>query len=122
MNGHCCWERCELVFIIDICSIQNQFDSDHFELGTNLIGDNGAQALSEALKINSTLTTLNLRSNFIGDDGAQALAEALKTNSTLSVLDLSDNSIGNYGVQALSEALKTNSTIAVEYYNAATRQ
>jgi len=39
------------------------------------------QALSEALKTNSTLTALNLGNNTIGDDGAQALAEALKTNA-----------------------------------------
>ncbi|OAQ24998.1 hypothetical protein K457DRAFT_23572 [Linnemannia elongata AG-77] len=36
-------------------------------------GSNGAQALSEALKTNSTLTKLDLRHNSIGDDGAQAL-------------------------------------------------
>ncbi|KAG0259143.1 hypothetical protein BGZ95_004768, partial [Linnemannia exigua] len=38
--------------------------------------------LAEVLKTNLTLTTWNLRNNSIGDDGAKALAEALKTNST----------------------------------------
>ncbi|KAK3827008.1 MAG: hypothetical protein J3R72DRAFT_426292 [Linnemannia gamsii] len=75
------------------------------------IGDNGVKALAEALEANSTLTTLNLMSNSIGDDGAKALAEALKTNSTLTTLDLCDNMIGNDGVKALAEALKTNSTL-----------
>ncbi|KAG0354992.1 hypothetical protein BGX24_006759, partial [Mortierella sp. AD032] len=77
----------------------------------NSIGPNGAQALAEALKTNSTLTTLYLGKCSIGDSGAQALSEALKTNSTLTTLDLLDNSIGDNGAQALSEALKTNSTL-----------
>ncbi|KAF9176809.1 hypothetical protein BGZ51_009621 [Haplosporangium sp. Z 767] len=75
------------------------------------IGDNGAQALSEALKANSTLTILSLERNSIESNGAQALSEALKANSTLTTLDLGCNSIGDNGAQALSEALRTNSTL-----------
>ncbi|KAH7054762.1 hypothetical protein BKA57DRAFT_452132 [Linnemannia elongata] len=77
----------------------------------NSIGSNGAQALSEALKTNSTLTTLNLGDNLIGDNGAQALSEALKTSSTLTTLKLQYSSIGVHGARALSEALKVNSTL-----------
>ncbi|KAG0009535.1 hypothetical protein BGZ81_003334, partial [Podila clonocystis] len=80
-------------------------------LWDNSIGDNGAVALFEALKINSTLTTLNMNDNSIGDNGAVALSEALKTNSTLTTLNLRDNSIGPNGAVALSEALKINSTL-----------
>ncbi|KAF9176831.1 hypothetical protein BGZ50_009617 [Haplosporangium sp. Z 11] len=82
------------------------------DLSSNSIGDNGAQALSEAIKTNSTLITLKLWNNKIGDNGAQALSEALKANSTLATLDLISNSIGEDGAQTLSEALKTNSTLA----------
>ncbi|KAG0014464.1 hypothetical protein BGZ82_001746 [Podila clonocystis] len=81
------------------------------DLEGNSIGENRAQALAEALKTNSTLTTLNLSSNAIGENGAQALAEALKTNSTLTTLDLGFNAIGENGAQALAEALKTNATL-----------
>ncbi|KAF8991910.1 hypothetical protein BGZ52_013006, partial [Haplosporangium bisporale] len=55
------------------------------------MGNNGAQALAEALKTNSTLTTLTLYSNWIKDDGAQALSEARKINSTLTTLNLDFN-------------------------------
>ncbi|KAG0015837.1 hypothetical protein BGZ82_001264, partial [Podila clonocystis] len=72
-------------------------------LGFNSIGDNGVLALSNALKINSTLTTL--------DTGSQALAEALKTNSTLTKFYLWGNVIGADGALVLSEALKINSTL-----------
>ena len=54
-------------------------------LSYNPFGDSGVQALSEALKTNSTLTTLTLRDNWIGPNGAQALSEALKANSTLTI-------------------------------------
>ena len=77
----------------------------------NQFGDEGARALSEALKINTTLQSLDLGGeqeesvedgwiadiannkhqqavNDIGDEGAGALGEALKTNTTLQSLTL----------------------------------
>jgi len=73
-----------------------------------------AKALAEALKTNSALTTLNLQENLIGSDGAKALAEALKTNSALTTLDLRCNSIGDDGAKALSKVSKA-SNITIEY-------
>jgi hypothetical protein len=67
----------------------------------NSIGDNGTQALAEALRTNSSLTTLNLAGNSIGNNGAVALSEVLKTNSTLTTLELQNNSIGVMGAQRL---------------------
>ncbi|KAF9390109.1 hypothetical protein CPB97_009911 [Podila verticillata] len=90
----------------DVSDSGESEDSD-----ADVSGDNGAQALAEALKTNSTLTTLDLQINKIGDKGAQELAETLKINSTLTTLDLQGNSIGGHGAQALSEALKINSTL-----------
>ncbi|KAF8925557.1 hypothetical protein BGZ47_003198, partial [Haplosporangium gracile] len=80
----------------------------------NSIEDNGAVALSEALKTNSTLTELSLMHNWIGENGAQVLSGALKTNSTLIALNLERNSFGDDGAQALAEVLKTNLTVTVE--------
>ena len=73
----------------------------------NDFGVEGAQALSEALKINTSLTTLDLRcvqqsngkqehgqlqqkraDNKIRDKGASALSEALEVNTTLTALQL----------------------------------
>ncbi|KAG0303192.1 RHO1 GDP-GTP exchange protein 2 [Dissophora globulifera] len=82
------------------------------DLQDNSIGEDGAKALAEALKTNKTLSTLDLWHNSIGDDGAKALAEALKTNSTLSTLGLWYNSVGDDGAKALAEALKNNSTLS----------
>lgn len=54
-------------------------------LSENRIGDRGALALAEALKVNWSLTDIKLNENEIGDKGAFALATALKWNRTLTV-------------------------------------
>ena len=85
-------------------------NDQHQQTGIS-IGDEGASALSEALKNNAALTTLDLAGeqeeseedgwianiannkhqqagNKIGDEGARALSEALKTNTALQSLEL----------------------------------
>ena len=63
------------------------------ELSNNQIGDDGATALSEALKVNSTVTEIRLDINVINDAGATALSEALKVNSTKAAIWLQNNQI-----------------------------
>eukprot|EP00808_Paulinella_micropora_P006332 g590.t1 len=48
------------------------------ETAGNDIGYQGAAAFADALKVNKTLTSLELDNNGIGDSGAQALGEALR--------------------------------------------
>ena len=62
-------------------------------LDYNNIGDEGTAALSHALKTNSTLEILELRSNGVGAAGAQSLANMLQFNGALKSLDLSSNKI-----------------------------
>ena len=45
-------------------------------------------SLAEAMKVNTTLTQLDLSNNHIGAAGAASLAEAMKVNTTLTQLDL----------------------------------
>ena len=71
----------------------------------NGIGAEGAKAISEMLKVNITLTSLDLScveerekekkstkermtDNGIGDEGAKSMSEMLKVNTTLTKLDL----------------------------------
>ncbi|KJE97167.1 hypothetical protein CAOG_010090 [Capsaspora owczarzaki ATCC 30864] len=83
----------------------------YLDLDNNLIGDAGAQSIAEALKVNTTLKALSLAKNQIGDVGANAIAEALKVNKTLTWLDLGKSRIGNAGAQAIAEALKMNAMV-----------
>ena len=55
-------------------------------LDDNNIGDVGAAAIGEALKVNAVLNFLSLQGNSIGDVGAAAIGEALKVNAVLEEL------------------------------------
>ncbi|KAL0239348.1 hypothetical protein GEMRC1_009456 [Eukaryota sp. GEM-RC1] len=77
----------------------------------NSIEAEGAKSLAEALKVNMAVTSIDLSWNFIGVEGARAVAEILKVNTTVSSFKLSGNSIGYEGAGALAEALIVNSTI-----------
>ncbi|KAL0242495.1 hypothetical protein GEMRC1_005058 [Eukaryota sp. GEM-RC1] len=81
------------------------------DLGSNSIEDEDARALAEVLKINTSVTGIDLRNNSIGDEGARALAEALKVNVSVTSVNLWDNSIGYEGARALAEALKVNASV-----------
>jgi hypothetical protein len=83
------------------------------DLDYNGIGDEGAKAAAEAIKVNSTLQTIYLDYNGIGDGGAKAVAEAIKVNSTLQTIYLGGNSIGAEGAKAIAEAIKVNSMLDI---------
>jgi hypothetical protein len=84
---------------------------DILALAYSKLGPDGATALVEVLKHNTTLRILDLTSNNLGPDGATALAEVLKHNTTLRILDLTSNNLGPDGTTALVEALKGNATL-----------
>lgn len=77
----------------------------------NRIGTEGAAAIANALRSNTSLESLSLRNNEIGSQGAAALSDALQHNSTLRRLDLSCNLIRNTGVIKIAKALSKNSTL-----------
>ncbi|XP_062298859.1 NLR family CARD domain-containing protein 3 isoform X1 [Scomber scombrus] len=77
-------------------------------LADNTISNKGAKALSRALLVNRTLTSLNLRNNNIGSKGAKFLAEALKMNQVLVSINFQNNAIEEEGAQALAEVLQCN--------------
>jgi Ran GTPase-activating protein (RanGAP) involved in mRNA processing and transport len=61
------------------------------------IDDEGAVALADALKANTSVTNMNLGGNKIGDEGASALADAIEANTSLTNIDLCENKIGDVG-------------------------
>jgi hypothetical protein len=71
------------------------------------IGDEGAKAIAEALKVNAVLTFLELHGNYkISDDGAKAIAEALKVNAVLTTLFLGNQSyLGDAGKTAVQDVV-----------------
>ncbi|KJE96482.1 hypothetical protein CAOG_09007 [Capsaspora owczarzaki ATCC 30864] len=69
----------------------------------NLLGDAEAQAIAEALKVNTTLIVLNLDYNQIGNAGAKAIAKALKVNKTVKEICLFYNCIDKRVFRAVYE-------------------
>lgn len=96
---------------------------DHFSQGVKLylnhhsLGGNAENLtiISDALKVNETITTLDLSVNYLGVDSEnlENLSDALKFNQTLTTLYLSSNYIGSNSenIQNLSDALKVNKTL-----------
>ncbi|KAL0238118.1 hypothetical protein GEMRC1_012591 [Eukaryota sp. GEM-RC1] len=77
----------------------------------NSIDAVGATALAELFKVNTVLTNIDLYGNRIKDEGATALADALTINTRLTSVALANNSIGNIGASALAKALTVNNTL-----------
>lgn len=71
----------------------------------NRIGSEGAEALAQGLRHNSSLQTLLLSLNDIGNEGAGALAQAMSVNTTLTKLCIPSNNVGNPGLISFGEAL-----------------
>jgi hypothetical protein len=75
---------------------------EDLSLRFNFIGDKGASALAEFVKITPTLEMLDLESNEIGDDGARDLAKALSGHPSMASLYLEDNTIADMGASAFA--------------------
>ncbi len=71
------------------------------------MGADGARAIAESLRVNTTLRELYLWYNSVGADGARAL----RVNSTLQKLVLGSNDVGAAGARAIADALGVNSTL-----------
>ena len=92
------------------------------DVKSNSLRAEGMIAIAEALKVNSTVTKIDVSGNAIGGfwdhggwkstpQGLAAMAEALKVNTTMQWVDVSQNSLGPEGGKALASALQTNTSI-----------
>ncbi|CAM9816556.1 unnamed protein product [Pylaiella littoralis] len=82
-------------------------------LDRNCVGADGAAALGDMLKVNSSITFLSLEWNNIGtfDQGIRRLADGLEVNGCLTSLVLCNNHINAQGASCLARALRANSTL-----------
>lgn len=89
-------------------------------LNTNKIGDlellnvvmpdleTGGEALAAMLRLNKTITSLDLAYNSIRLSSAEDFGDALSSNNTLKILKLNDNAFGDLGTQELGKGLRNN--------------
>lgn len=74
-------------------------------LGCNLIEAAGAERLTDALKDNQSVTSLWLKRNPLGVEGARHIAGLLRNNKILKILDLVNTQIGPEGLSLICETL-----------------
>ena len=70
-----------------------------------------AQPASSPLLSNMTLETLHLDQNLISDNGAQIIAQALAHFGALKVLATTDNPFSSVGAEAIAAAMVTNNSL-----------
>ncbi|CAG8747781.1 2218_t:CDS:1, partial [Ambispora leptoticha] len=68
------------------------------------------------LEENSSLEKLIMRGNAIGDDGAKYLSQALKTNTRLRTLNIDENEIGIDGYISLHNVFSTHQNISLHEF------
>ena len=78
----------------------------NLNLRWNILDERSMSMISQALKSNETIKTLDLSSNYIGVNGAKSLAVALCHNCTLEHLFISCNEIMDDGAVAICECFK----------------
>jgi Ran GTPase-activating protein (RanGAP) involved in mRNA processing and transport len=71
----------------------------------------GAEALGDMLRVNTTLTYLDISWNKIDDEGIRAIAYALSDNNTLTYINITSNKITDSGAQVMIHLLKSNNTL-----------
>jgi Ran GTPase-activating protein (RanGAP) involved in mRNA processing and transport len=65
----------------------------------------GGRAIGQALALNTTLTSLDLRDNSLGEGAGQAIGQSLTVNTTLTQLNLRLNQLREGGGRAIRQAL-----------------
>ena len=126
LGGKDCWSVKLLLEAINECKRKeddfhlqlarcfgHNFNQKHIFLGSQSLGEGLTAVLCEVIKVNKTLTYLNLLSNAISDAGATSIAEAIKVNKTLTSLSLSSNAISDAGATSIAEAIKVNKTLTI---------
>ena len=81
------WEKAQSIECSDRGkrALYNCYFYSTIVLSWNNIGAEGAKYVAEALKVNTSLTEINLYSNYIGAEGQQSLREAWEHNDGLSL-------------------------------------
>ena len=64
--------------------------------------------LRPKVKVNKTLTNLDLSDNGMSEAGATSIAEVIKFNKKLTNLNLCSNSIRDTGTTSIAEIIKVN--------------
>ena len=95
-----------------LSGVLNKYDCIlELRVGKSQLSGRDIAYISVPVKIDSSLSVLDLRLNQIGNEGARLLAAPLQRNTHLKVLNISSTGIDHEGCKHLTEALKQNTML-----------
>lgn len=96
-------------------SVRNNSHVEHFLLGNNIVGDQGAEKIASLMENDqiSPIKTYYLAGNCFTAQGASLLANALSTNTQVESLWLKRNPLKVEGVAEIARMLETNQSIKI---------
>eukprot|EP01080_Neovahlkampfia_damariscottae_P005059 gene5059-8654_t len=107
-----CFQETGCRMISEVLKTNKTLES--INLSYNNINDSRIEKyFAPALKENSTLTELILRGNYIDDEGFYNLCDSLENHSSLNLLDVDSNLIRKAGMEHLSNLMRKNNVIEV---------
>jgi Ran GTPase-activating protein (RanGAP) involved in mRNA processing and transport/GTPase SAR1 family protein len=77
------------------------------------IGDESAQAIADALMVNSSLNSFSVHGGTISAVGARIIAKSLEENTSLTSVGLGNYKIGNEGAEAIAHAMTVQASLAL---------
>ena len=77
-----------------IDSVVERFDQERLVLDHCGIGDKGAEALAETIRVNQSITELSLVDNWISPKGSEFIIQALINSKSIRRVDFSENRLG----------------------------
>jgi Ran GTPase-activating protein (RanGAP) involved in mRNA processing and transport len=102
-------EDSSIAYLAGFLSVNNTVSN--LSLANNLLQD--VTQLIRAIRNNTALRTINLRSNKLNLASAQAIKHFLLNNKTVVELDVSNNAWGNIGASTIVGALSMNSSLRI---------
>ncbi|PIK52516.1 hypothetical protein BSL78_10614 [Apostichopus japonicus] len=103
-----------LLTVVNPVSNARKISLKKLDLSWNGFGDEGALAMAEALKFNSSVEWIDLSNNRVTDEGALVLSKGIEVNDVLKTLKLTLNPLTAAGAMALLLAIEKNTNSSLQ--------
>ncbi|XP_060077217.1 leucine-rich repeat-containing protein 74A-like [Ylistrum balloti] len=111
-TGKRTYERaCKKYGVIPSSLFLRKLSEKDIDLTNYGLGPKGVMAVSVALVVNSSVTSLILRGNCIDSAGVLCIQQMMTENMSITDLDLSENNLGTYGAKVMGLMLRENKVI-----------
>ncbi|CAF1322153.1 unnamed protein product [Adineta steineri] len=108
-------EQCRRYGVIPSTSFLRSIQNDNLTIRYCGLKPVNIKVMVAPLKINSTITKLDLRDNCLGSKGAIYITHLIKENGYIDELNLGNNDIGIHGCKAICKVLCSNRSIRILY-------